>query len=139
MAVKKYIMKCRKVVEGKVSGEAIVTREAINFYQVNPETGTIIEEGHELNGEKIGGKILVFPGDKGSSVVQLDGLFQMAQKGNKPKGMIVKNLSTVLVSNAIIMEIPLVDSVDEEFYRVISNGDWVEIDTDKEVLIIVKK
>ena len=35
---------------------------------------------------------------------------------------------TVLVASAIIMEIPMVDKVDEEFYKLIKNGDRIKLD-----------
>lgn len=133
-----FTIKCRKVTEGKATGEALITKDAINFYLVDPDSGNIIEEGHELEGKSIDGKILIFPGDKGSSVVQLDGLYQMAMKGNKPKAMIVEEISTVLVSNTIIMDIPLVDNIDKEFYQMVSNGDWIEVDADNEKVIVRK-
>jgi len=128
---------CRNVTGGKVAGEAVLTNEAINFYLVDPDSGKIIEEGHGLEGESISDKIIVFPSDKGSSVVQLDGLFLAAEKGNKPKAFVVKELSTVLVSNSIIMEIPLVCDVEGQFYEVIQKGDWVEIEADE--LLIKQK
>jgi predicted aconitase with swiveling domain len=128
--------KCRKINDGKVEGEALITKDRINFYLVDPESGNIIEEGHGLEGEKIAGKIIIFPGDKGSSVVQLDGLYQLAMKGNKPMALIAEELSTVLVSNAIIMEIPLVCDVDKEFYEIVKNGDTVAIDTEEETVTI---
>jgi hypothetical protein len=128
--------KCRKITEGKVEGEAVVTKDYVNFYLVDPERGTIIEEGHDLEGKKIADKILVFPGDKGSSVVQLDGLYQLAMKNNKPKALVAGELSTVLVSNAIIMEIPLVCDVDEKFYEIIKNGDHIAIDTEEGTISI---
>ncbi len=128
--------KCRKITDGKVEGEALITKDRINFYLVDPESGNIIEEGHGLEGEKIAGKIIIFPGDKGSSVVQLDGLYQLAMKGNKPMALIAEELSTVLVSNAIIMEIPLVCDVDKEFYEIVKNGDTVAINTEEETVTI---
>ena len=45
--------KCRKITEGKVEGEAVVTKDYVNIYLVDPERGTIIEEGHDLEGKKI--------------------------------------------------------------------------------------
>ena len=122
--------KCRNVTGAAFAGEVVFSKEAINFYLVDPESGKIIEEGHSLEGTKIGEKILIFPGDKGSSVVQLDGLYLAAVNGQKPKGFIVQEMSTVLVSNAIIMEIPLVIDAAEGFYQAVQNGDWIEIESD---------
>ena len=40
-------------------------------------------------------------------------------KNNAPKAMIIQRPETVLVASAIIMEIPMVDKVEEEFYKII--------------------
>lgn len=133
-----YEAKCNIITGGSVAGEAVLSNEPINFYLVDPDSGKIIEEGHALQGEEIGRKIIIFPSDKGSSVVQLDGLYKMAMKGEKPKAMIVRNISTVLVSNAIIMEIPLINNVEEVFYDNVANGDRIEIVEEKEKIILKK-
>ena len=49
-------------------------------------------------------------------------------KNNAPKGMILQRPETVLVASAIIMEIPMVDKVDEGFYKLIKNGDRIRLD-----------
>ena len=124
--------------EGKVEGEVLISKDPINFYIVKPETGILFEKGHDLEGECIANKILVFPSDKGSSVVQMDSLYQMNKFGNMPKGLIVEHASTVLVSAAIVMEIPLITDLDKDFYNEIQTGEKVIIDTDREVVSIVE-
>jgi len=58
----------RKVVGGVAEGEALVTRDRISGWGgVDPRTGTIVETRHELRGRSFAGKVLVFPGAKGSS------------------------------------------------------------------------
>lgn len=44
--------------------------------------------------------------------------------------MIIQYPETVLVSSAIIMDIPMVDKVDKEFYETIKSGDRIRIDAD---------
>ena len=124
--------------EGKVEGEVLISEDPINFYIVKPETGILFEKDHDLEGKSIAGKILVFPSDKGSSVVQMDSLYQMNKNGNMPKGLIVEHASTVLVSAAIVMEIPLVTDLDKNFYKKIETGKKVCIDTDKEIVKIIE-
>jgi predicted aconitase with swiveling domain len=121
---------CHKISEGKVSGEALISREEILFYFTDPETGQIVENGHCLQGRSVAGKILIFPGGKGSSSVQVDGLYRLLKTGNAPRGMIVERPDTILVTSAIIMEIPLVDRVEPEFYEAIRDGEQVELDAD---------
>lgn len=128
---------CHKISEGVIEGEAIVSKDDIMFYLINPESGVMIEPAHALEGKSIANKILIFPSGKGSSVVQADGLYQLNLRNNAPKAMIIKYPETVLVSSAIIMEIPMVDKVDEEFYNVVKDGDIVRVDADNGVIEII--
>ncbi|HHY39185.1 MAG TPA: DUF126 domain-containing protein [Clostridia bacterium] len=127
---------CHPISRGVASGEALISRDDICFYLTDPETGVVIEKGHSLEGKSVAGKILIFPGGKGSSVVQADGLYQLMLRGNAPKAMIIKNPDTVLVATAIIMEIPLVDRVDEGFYAAVKDGDRVRVDAEEGRLIM---
>lgn len=122
---------CHKISEGKATAEAIVSEDDIMFYLIWPETGVVIEPAHALYGKSMAGKILIFPSGKGSSVVQADGLFQLNKNGNMPKAMIIQYPETVLVSSAIIMDIPMVDKVDPEFYKTVKDGDSVLVNADE--------
>lgn len=126
--MKKY--NCHKISEGCVEAEAIVSQDRIMFYLMNPETGEVIEKAHDLEGKTIAKKVLIFPGGKGSSVVQADGLYQLKLRQNMPAAMVVQFPETVLVSSAIIMEVPMVDKVDAAFYDAVKDGDMVRIDAD---------
>jgi hypothetical protein len=132
MSVNEKSFSCHRISEGIAEGEVIVSKDDIMFYLINPETGVVIEKGHDLEGKSIAGKILVFPGGKGSSVVQADGLYQLAMKQNAPKAMIIQNPDTVLVSSAIIMEVPMVDQLDETFYAELKDGCKVRVDAKSE-------
>ena len=68
--MKKY--SCHKISEGCAEAEAIVSKDHIMFYLMNPETGEVIEKAHDLEGRSVAKKVLIFPGGKGSSVVQAD-------------------------------------------------------------------
>ncbi len=124
-------IKCRKISEGKAEGEIIVSKDSVCFYLVEPETGVVVEKNHDIEGKSIAGKILVMPSGKGSSVVQADGLFKLAQNDKAPKAMIIEHADTVLVSSAIIMEIPMVHKVEDQFYKTVIDGDVVSLDADK--------
>jgi len=129
-------LRCRKIAEGKAEGEAIISADAICFYLVQPETGVVIEKNHSLEGQSIANKILVMPSGKGSSVVQADGLYKLMKHNKAPKGMIVEFPDPVLVSSAIIMEIPTVMKVEKRFYERIRPGDYIEIDAEQETVTI---
>jgi len=125
---------CREIAPGVVEGEVLISEDKILFYHSDFATGTIAENGHCLDGVCTKDKILVFPGGKGSSVVQMDGLYKLEKNHAAPKGFIVCEPDTVLVSCAIVMEIPMVDRVEQDFYKKVKNGDRVRIDTNKQTI-----
>mgnify|MGYP000435226082 FL=1 len=130
---------CHKISEGKAQAEAIITKDRIMFYQVRPEDGVMEEKNHELEGRSISQKILLFPGGKGSSVVQQDGLYHLDRFHNMPAALIIQDPDPVLVAGAIIMELPMVDRVEESFYDTIQNGDRIRIDTEHQVIQLLER
>ncbi|MCL6547672.1 MAG: DUF126 domain-containing protein [Alicyclobacillus sp.] len=124
------VFSCHKISGGKGEGEVIFSTDDVCFYLCDPETGNVIEDNHCLNGRSVAGKILVFPSGKGSSVVQTDGLYQLAMRGNAPRAIVVEHPDTVLVASCIILDIPMVDAADRSFYDAVRDGDVVEVDAD---------
>lgn len=121
---------CHKISAGHCEGEVLFSTDDMMFYLCDPQTGEVIEENHCLKGKSVADKILVFPSGKGSSVVQTDGLYQLVLKGNAPKAVVVEHPDTVLVSTCIILEIPMVDKVEKAFYEEVSDGQYVQLNTD---------
>jgi hypothetical protein len=125
---KVLIIKGRVIKAGKASGEAIVSPEPISFFGgVDPETGEVIEKGHPLEGQKIAGKILVFPTGKGSTVGSYT-LYRLKQNGLAPAAIINSRADPVVAVGAIMADIPMVDLVPCEE---ISTGDFVEVEGDE--------
>ena len=105
-------LKGRIIYKGKAEGEALVTSQPISFYGgVDPNNGVVLEKGHELQGQSVKGKILVFPQGKGSTVGSYT-LYRMKKNGVAPAGMINKECETIVAVGAIISEIPCVDKID---------------------------
>jgi predicted aconitase with swiveling domain len=105
-------LKGRIIYKGKATGEALVTSMPISFYGgVDPNTGIVLEKGHELEGKSIKDKILVFPQGKGSTVGSYT-LYRMKKNGTAPIGMINKETETIVAVGAIISEIPFIDKID---------------------------
>ena len=105
-------LKGRIIYKGKAEGEALVTTMPISFYGgVDPNTGIILEKGHELQGVSVKGKILVFPQGKGSTVGSYT-LYRMKKNGTAPAAMINRECETIIAVGAIISEIPTVDKID---------------------------
>ena len=120
----------RKVVGGIAEGEALVTLETISGWGgVNPATGTVIESRHELKGQSFAGKVLVFPGAKGSS--GWSSIFHMAKlRGMSPVAMIFNIMTTKAALGAVVMRTPTVTECDTDPLDHIRTGDWVRVDGD---------
>ncbi|MHA2203133.1 MAG: DUF126 domain-containing protein [Candidatus Hodarchaeales archaeon] len=102
----------RRIFHGKTEGEALVTKDSISFYGgVDPETGIVVEKGHELEGVNTTDKILVFPTGKGSTVGSYV-IYQMAKTGKGPKALILQDCEAIVAVGCIIGEIPCVDQID---------------------------
>ena len=126
-------IKCHRVASGKASGPALVTGQAISFLgNVNPETGVVVDPAHELFGERIAGKVLIFPVGKGSTVGSYV-IYQLQKRGLAPAAMINLISEPIVAVGAVISGIPLVDRVPEEVLR-IKSGTLVEVDADRELV-----
>jgi predicted aconitase with swiveling domain len=105
-------LKGRRIYKGIAEGEAIVTKDGISFYGgVDPDTGKVVEVGHELEGQSITGKILVFPTGKGSTVGSYT-LYRMRKNHTAPAAIVNKQIDTIIAVGCIISEIPCVDKIE---------------------------
>jgi predicted aconitase with swiveling domain len=125
-----FVLKGRRIVGGCTEGEALVSHETISGWGgIDPATGTVIERRHELYGVCFTGKILVFPGAKGSS--GWSGFFQSTRLlGTAPRGMIFTVVTTKSALGAVVTRIPTVSDLDQDPVAVIRTGDLVRIDAD---------
>jgi hypothetical protein len=119
-------LKGRKIYKGIAGGEAIVTKDGISFYGgVDPDTGKVVEVGHELEGQSITGKILVFPTGKGSTVGSYT-LYRMRKNKTAPAAIVNEQIDTIIAVGCIISEIPCVDKIDIDEIktgrRIVVNG-----------------
>ena len=122
----------RSIYKGKVEGEALVTSQAISFFGgVDPDSGVVVERGHELQGETIAGKVLVFPTGKGSTVGSYT-LYRLKYNGMAPSAIINAECETITAVGCIISDIPCVDLVEIEK---IETGMRVTVDGDSGKII----
>lgn len=120
---------CRTISRGVAEGEVLLTNDAISFLgNVDPETGEIVEPQHELYGQSIAGKVLVFPHGKGSTVGSYV-IYQLFKNGVAPAAMINLESEPIVAVGAIISEIPLVDRLEKDPYKVLKNGDMVFVNS----------
>ncbi|MEM2546440.1 MAG: DUF126 domain-containing protein [Candidatus Bathyarchaeia archaeon] len=135
----KIMLKAKPVSKGKAEGEAIVTKMPISITGgLNPYNGKIVEKGHELEGQSVAGKILVFPHGKGSTTGPWQ--FYVAYKrGNAPKAIINVKAEAVVAVSAIITNTPMVHMLEKNPLEVIETGDHVVVDANKGIVEIIKR
>lgn len=129
----------RRVVGGIAEGEALVTRERISGWGgIDPRTGTIVETRHELKGVSFAGKVLVFPGAKGSS--GWSAMFHVARlMGSAPAAMLFNEMTTKIALGAVVTHAPSLTDFDRDPLDCIQTGDWVRVDADRGIVEITKK
>jgi len=132
------VIRGRKVVGGQSEGEALVTRQTISGWGgVNPMKGEVIESHHQLKGVSFAGKILVFPGAKGSS--GWSGVFHLTRlTGCAPLGMLYNITTTKAALGAVVLRVPTMTNFDRDPLELIETGDWVRIDADAGVVQVWK-
>lgn len=101
----------RSIYNGKARGLALVTAQSISFFGgIDPETGVVVERGHELEGQCIAGKVLVFPTGKGSTVGSYT-LYRLKHNHVAPIAILNAQCETITAVGCIIAEIPCVDQL----------------------------
>lgn len=120
----------RRVVGGRAAGEAVVTRQTISGWGgVDPSDGTVIETRHELCGCSFKGKVLVFPGAKGSS--GWSSIFHLTRLlGTAPVALVFSRMTAKIALGATVMRVPSVIVLDEDPTQIIRTGDWVVVEGD---------
>ena len=133
------VIRGRKVVGGVTEGEALVTRQTISGWGgVNPMKGEVIESHHELRGVSFAGKVLVFPGAKGSS--GWSGVFHMTRlTGTAPLAMLFTITTTKAALGAVVLRVPSMTDFEQDPCEVIKTGDWVRVDADKGEIQVWKR
>ena len=129
----------RRVVGGCAEGEALVTRQTISGWGgINERDGTVIERRHELRGKSFAGRVLVFPGAKGSS--GWSAYFHMTRlNGMAPAAMLFNRMSTKVALGAVVTRAPAMTDFDQDPLAVIETGDWVKVDADRGMVEVTKR
>ena len=124
---------------GRAEGEALVTRRSISGWGgLDSRTGTIVETRHDLRGISFAGKVLVFPGAKGSS--GWSNAFHLTRTfGVAPAAMLFNDMTTKVALGAVVTRAPAMTDFDRNPLDCIATGDWVVVDADRGVVQIRKK
>ncbi len=129
---------CHRISSGRASGPALVSKERISFLgTVDPETGKVVDPKHQLFGKEVAGKVLIFPGGKGSTVGSYV-IYQLKKRGVAPAAMINLRSEPIVAVGAIISGIPLVDGVPAEILD-LEDGTFVAVDADGEMVRIEER
>ena len=92
----------------------------------------------ELRGQSFAGKVLVFPGAKGSS--GWSAMFHMTRLMNvAPAAFLFNEMTTKMALGAVVTHSPAMTGFDRDPLDCIETGDWVRVDADRGVVEIIKK
>ena len=129
------VLPARKLIGGHAEGEALATAHPLTFWGgIDPSTAVIIEAQHELLGQSVTGKVLVFPRGAGSSS-GCGVLMEMLRRGNNPAAIINIETEAVLALGPIIARelygrsFPIVTVKPAHFAR-LRTGDRLVVDAD---------
>ena len=120
------------------SGEAIISKSRLSFWGgFDPKTGLVVDRYNDLYQKSIAGKIVVMLSTKGSSGTS--GMLALAQRAdNAPAGMIHVEIDPMAVLGCLATRTPLVSLSGADPYEVIHDGDWVEINAEKEEVVVTR-
>src|SRR3990170_6810008 len=125
------LVRGRKISGGVAEGIALVSNEPISFFGgVDPDTGIVIEKGHELEGAVVKDKVLVFQYGKGSTVGSYT-LYRMKKSGVAPKAIVNVESEPIVAVGAIISDIPSIDKLESNPLALLRNGMKLRVNADE--------
>jgi len=117
-----------RLVGGRGQGPAVVCPVPISFLGgVEASTGDIIDPHSPIRGQNVSGRVLAFPGGKGSTVGSYV-LYALARRGRAPAAIVVEKADTIVTVGAVIGDIPAIYGLPPDM---LVNGEWAEVDGDK--------
>jgi predicted aconitase with swiveling domain len=124
------VLKGRVINAGSVTAEAVVLDTPFSFIgDFDPETGQLMLSGHPLEGESIAGKVLVIPTGKGGTIAPWIA-FEAAKRHMAPAAILCPRSESITCECAITIDIPMLDSFEENILEIIETGRLVHIDGD---------
>jgi hypothetical protein len=136
------------IVKGQACGEALVTEQPINFTasmckapNVLPSKRAEVRDGHhELFGQNIAGKVLVFPRCIGSTYAGLV-LLELVSLQKGPAALIAQQCDSLLIAGVVLSQvwfaqsIPIIEYPGSDLYESIANGRIVRVNRDGRITI----
>ena len=133
-------VKCHRIVGGQAVGDAIITRQPINFLtMLNAGNGSITDQNHELFGKSVKDTVLVFPKAVGRSVGAYT-IYSLKAMNAAPVAVICTEQTDIITaSGCAISKIPLVKLTDEVPVLWVQPKLRIVVDADNETLFVIKK
>lgn len=126
-------LSARPVIPGRGEGRALVSPEPLSFWgDVDPATGRVTNPRHPLHGERLEGRVLVYPQGRGSCTTS-GILLELIRTGQAPAAIVSLAVEPVLAVGPLVGEalygrtIPMVTLAEGALAR-IRTGDWVVVD-----------
>src|SRR4051794_18222856 len=95
----------RPIVEGTVTGEALVTADPLSFWGgYDFRTGEIIDKHHPLAGVRAAGRILAVPFSKGSSTTTAV-LLEAVRAGTAPAAILTTGVDSFFALASIVADV----------------------------------
>ena len=105
-------LRARGIVPGRASGTAIASPAPFSFVGgVDPATGSIVDGATGIAGERLEGRVFVFPTGKGSTVGSYV-LYGLGKRGHGPIAIVNRRADAIVAVGATLAGIPMVDRVD---------------------------
>jgi predicted aconitase with swiveling domain len=145
----KVVIRGRGLNGGVVEGEALVTKP-INFWAaymqgiLSGKPSKIEDTKHELYGKSLKGKILLFPFSVGSLAGGVS-LLEAIIKGVGPKAIVNSETDGVSLAGPVFahifygIDVPVVDSLDKDPSKTISNGDHLIVDGNRGTVEVIQR
>ena len=115
----------RTLQPGTARGQVLASATPLSLLGgIDREGGTILDELTGIQGEQVGGRILVFPRGKGSTAGSYV-LYGLAAVERAPAALVVGEAESVVATGAILSEIPALDRVQVDLFR---TGDTATVD-----------
>jgi len=131
-------IKGRGVVKGRAEGEALVADATLSFWgEVDPVTGKVIAVGHPLEGQSLGGRVLVIRSTKGSSATPM--VLNLAKlEGKAPAAFVNVEVDSLAALGCIVNEIPMLTDLEQDPFENIRTGDHVVVDGEAGLLRVTR-
>jgi len=139
------ILQGKACAPGHFEGEAVVSNQPFGFWQgLDPLTGIVIDQRHELYGTSLKRKAFFFPYGRGSTGTP--GIFlEAVRNACAPAAIVNKKSEPMIVMCSLLAEaffkvlIPIVDGLEGDPKSLLRTGDWVRIDGTTGIIDVISR